>query len=117
VLISMTKHSKGDAMNAAIYLAGELDSSGKKRAKVEVLRGNPFDTAHIANSSPHTHIYGSGVLAWHKDDNPSNQEIDNALDELEKLMFAGLDPDRYSMSVVKHAEDNGSIHTHFFLRD
>jgi len=54
------------------------------------------------------------VIAWHPDDNPTDQEISDTLDQYERLAFAGLDPDRYSWAAVEH-RDGDAVHVHTLI--
>jgi ribosome-interacting GTPase 1 len=46
----------------------------------------------IAESIQNEWKYTSGVIAWSKDDAPTNEEIDQVLEAFEKHAFAGLQP-------------------------
>ena len=53
----------GSVRDAADYLLGERDSTGKPREGVEVLRGDPHQVASVADSLDFEHKYTSGVIA------------------------------------------------------
>ncbi len=102
----------GSATGAVRYLLGERDHSGEPRQGVEVLRGNPDDVAAVADSLEHKHRYTSGVLAWVPEDKPTEEQIGQALDEFEKLAWAGLKRDRDAWTAVLHREGDGGVHVH-----
>lgn len=110
--IKFLKHGTGSGQKAADYLLGERDHTGKVRAGVEVMRGNPQHFGQVADSLEFTHRYTSGVIAWSPEDQPSDAQISAVLDDFEKVAFAGLEPDRYCWSAVKHLEDDGGVHVH-----
>ncbi len=54
----------GSARAAADYLVAERDATGRERAGVEVLRGDPDMVAAVADSLEFEHKYRSIVIAW-----------------------------------------------------
>jgi hypothetical protein len=100
------KHIKtgGTARTAKNYLEQKLDYKGEERNQIEVMRGNPESTTELADSLDFKHKYSSAVIAWHKDDNPSKEQMNEVLDEYEKLAFAGLNNDQYSYYAIRHDE-------------
>ncbi|MCT9408060.1 relaxase/mobilization nuclease domain-containing protein [Acinetobacter baumannii] len=113
--IKFLAHGKGDPAKAASYLIDEVDHLNRPRADVQVLRGDPQTFTAIAESIQNEWIYTSGVIAWSKSDNPSDAEINEVLDSLEKHAFAGLQPHQYHFTAVLHEEDDGSKHVHFLV--
>ncbi|MCU4451322.1 hypothetical protein KTH72_15540, partial [Acinetobacter lwoffii] len=105
--IKFLAHGKGDPAKAASYLIDEVDHLNRPRADVQVLRGDPQTFTAIAESIQNEWIYTSGVIAWSKSDNPSDAEINEVLDSLEKHAFAGLQPHQYHFTAVLHEEDDG----------
>ena len=97
---------------AAEYLEGDKDHQGRSREHIEVLRGDPFRVGQIVDSLDFKHRRTAGVIAWAPADNPTPEQIDEVLDNFERLAWAGLDPDRYAWSAVRHDEENGGIHVH-----
>ena len=113
--IKFLAHGKGDPAKAASYLIDEVDHLNRPRADVQVLRGDPQTFTAIAESIENEWIYTSGVIAWSKDDVPTNEEIDQVLEAFEKHAFAGLQPHQYHFTAVLHEEDDGSKHVHFLV--
>ena len=109
------QHGKGDPAKAAAYVVDKVDHLNRPRAGVSVLRGDPQTFATIAGSIQNEWLYTSGVIAWSKTDDPSDEEISAVLDEFEKHAFAGLQPDQYHFTAVLHQEDDGSKHVHFLV--
>ena len=97
---------------AADYLEDDKDHQGRTRENVEVLRGDPFRVGQIADSLDFKHRLTAGVIAWAPDDNPTPEQIDEVLDNFERLAWAGLEPDRYAWSAVRHDEPSGGVHIH-----
>lgn len=113
--IKFLAHGKGDPAKAASYLIDEVDHLNRPRADVQVLRGDPQTFTAIAESIQNEWIYTSGVIAWSKSDNPTNEEINEVLDTFENHAFAGLQPHQYHFTAVLHEEDDGSKHVHFLV--
>ena len=113
--IKFLKHGKGDPAKAASYLIDEVDHLNRPRPDVQVLRGDPQTFTAIAESIQNEWKYTSGVIAWSKDDAPTNDEIDQVLEAFEKHAFAGLKPNQYHFTAVLHEEDDGSKHVHFLV--
>lgn len=112
VHIKFLKHGKGSAVHASAYVLDRLDHQGNVRAGVEVLRGDATAFNATCTANPHLWKYTSGVIAWSKEDNPTNQQIEDVLSEFEKHAFAGLDPSQYHLFAVLHIDDDGSKHIH-----
>jgi hypothetical protein len=107
--IKHLNRSTGSAKSAADYL-----TKGTSAEHIQVLKGDPYLTAEVADNLEFKHKYTSGVIAWHIDDKPTPEEIEMVLNDYESMAFAGLEPDQYSFSAVQHTESDGSVHVHTF---
>ena len=112
VHIKFLDHGKGSAAHASAYVLDKFDHLGNIRAGVDVLRGDATTFNAICDSSPHLWKYTSGVIAWSKEDSPTDEQIKEVLDEFEKHAFSGLDPSQYHLFAVLHTDDDGSKHIH-----
>ena len=112
VHIKFLDHGKGCPAKASAYLLDKLDHQGNVRAGIEVLKGDATTFNAICDSSPHLWKYTSGVIAWSKDDAPTDEQIKEVLDDFEKHAFSGLDPSQYHLFAVLHTDDDGSKHIH-----
>ena len=110
--IKFLDHGKGSPAKASAYLLDKLDHLGNVRAGIEVLKGDATTFNAICDSSPHLWKYTSGVIAWSKDDSPTDEQIKEVLDDFEKHAFSGLDPSQYHLFAVLHIDDDGSKHIH-----
>ena len=110
--IKFINRGTGSATSAKEYLLQECDHKGEKRTDVTVLRGNPEHVTAVADSLDFKHKYTSGVIAWHVDDNPTVEQINEVLDDFERVAFAGLDGDQYCYYAIQHEESNGAKHVH-----
>ena len=115
VHIKFLGHGRGAAVHASAYLLDQLDHLGNVRAGIEVLRGDATTFNAICDSSPHLWKYTSGVIAWSKDDAPTDEQIREVLDDFEKHAFSGLDPSQYHLFAVQHTDDDGSKHIHVLV--
>ena len=112
VHIKFLSHGKGSAAHASAYVLDELDHLGNVRAGVEVLRGDATTFNAVCDASPHLWKYTSGVIAWSKEDSPTDEQIKEVLDQFEKHAFSGLDSSQYHLFAVLHTDDDGSKHIH-----
>lgn len=98
--IKFLSHGTGDPKKAARYLTGSHDHNGVGRALVRVLRGDPQMVGRLAGSLKTVQRYTSGVISWHVEDEPTDEEIDALLVDFERIAFAGLEPHQYSWSAI-----------------
>ena len=110
--IKFLEHGKGNATKASAYVLDKLDHIGNVRAGVEVLRGDATTFNAICDSSPHLWKYTSGVIAWSKEDAPTDEQIKEVLDDFEQHAFAGLEQSQYHLFAVLHTDQDGSKHIH-----
>lgn len=114
MLISFGKGGES-AQRAVDYMLADKDHKGEMRESVTVLRGNPQLTASIADGLDYKRTYSAGVIAWSPSEQPSRQEIEQVLDDFERVAFAGMSPDQYSWSAIEHGEADGGKHIHFII--
>ena len=112
-MIKFLSHGTGSGVKAVKYLLGRLDANGEERKEVIVLRGDPVLVGRLTDTLKFKHKYTSGVIAWHLDDNPTDEDIAQILDDFEALAFAGLAPSQYALSAILHVDHNGSKHIHW----
>ena len=105
--IKFLPHGTGNPQKAVVYLLALHDHSGVPRPEVRVLRGNPKLVADLAETLNFVHRYTSGVISWHLDDDPSQDEVQEVLDDFERVAFAGMEPDQYSYAAIWHG---GHVH-------
>ena len=113
--IKFLAHGTGSGVGAAIYLLGTHDSNGHERAEVRVLRGDPMLVGKLIDTLDFVQRYTSCVVAWSKNDNPTDEEIEDFINDFEKTAFPGLSGNQYAWSVVLHTEDDGSKHLHILV--
>jgi len=93
--IKFISRGKGSTKSALIYLFQEHDNKGEIRQEIKLLRGNPEFVTAVADSLDFKHRYTSAVISWHKEDQPTPQQIEEVLNEFENIAFAGLEGDQY----------------------
>ena len=77
----------------------------------EVLRGNSATTRRLIDNTSNKYRYTSGVIAFHADDAPTEEQQQQVMDDFERLAFAGLEPDQYDILWVRHThEGNTELH-------
>lgn len=112
MLIAHNKNGCGSGRSAQEYLEAKHDSNGIERTEIKILRGDPASTTAVIDTIENKWKYSSAVIAWTKDDNPSDEQIEKVLEDYYALGFAGMEEDRYSSYAVLHREQNGGVHVH-----
>lgn len=88
------------------YLLGEnFLSEGQIREGARVLSGDVFITQELINSSNFAKRYTSGVLSFEERPDEISEDIkQKILQDFEKAMFPGMQPDRYNILWVEHTD-------------
>ncbi len=100
--------------NAAVHYLIRTDYPGREKKSPEVVRGDPEVVLSIINSLDTKWKFTSGALSWHPEDIVSPQQEDNVIEEFERIAFAGLDRDAYSILWVRHGHA-GHHELHFLI--
>jgi len=99
---SFGRHLKNDQGNVVFSRRDPLP---------EVLRGNPETTRRLIDNINNKYKYTSGVIAFHVDDVPTDEQQKQLMDDFERLAFAGLEFDQYDILWVRHQhEGNTELH-------
>jgi len=110
--ITHLSYGSGAVSDAINYLLSEKDHNGIVRADVQILAGNAEEFRAICDSIPHKQKYKSVVYAFTAGDNPSDSELQEVLENHEKVAFSGLKKGTFSYLAVLHKESDGSRHLH-----
>ena len=113
--------NKSKNVRSAIeYVLSAINSKREEREEVQVLRGDADFLLEVAKGIERKHVYSSAVIAFHKDEEVTDEVIEDILDEFERVMcaYAGVaDPaseegrERLCWVAVWHKEgDNRHIH-------
>lgn len=113
--IKFLQHGTGSCVDAADYLTQEKDYKGEIRKGHEVLTGDLYQVADVADSLDFVNRYSSAVVSFHPSDRPTAKQLDEVLFEFEKTAFAGLELDSYSWSAVRHDQTDGGCHLHIIV--
>jgi len=96
------------------YLFSELDASKTPRSvKPVTIRGNPESFSDIVAYGNHAGRYTSGVLSFAESDLDAEAQ-EKIIDDFEKTLLPGLEPDQYSSLWVRH-RDKGRLELHFMF--
>lgn len=115
MLISYGKHGAGSCLKACRYVLDSLDHKGRERPAVEVLSGNWRQVAALADSSSAKLKYRSALIAWAPSDQPTDDQIREALQSWENLAFPGLSRDQFTYLAVLHRDDRDGCHIHMII--
>lgn len=126
MLIKLFKQGRGKGAGPVEYTTKEVvpafDEKGRRikgqtKTRIpppEVLRGDPQRTEMLIDSSSNAWKYSSGVLAFGDTDTPTDDEIEDLIDDFEQTFFAGLESDQYDVLWVRHTHE-GNTELHFVI--
>ena len=80
----------------------------------EILAGDPDLTCHLIDSNTRKWRYTSGVVAFHADDDPSEELQAAVIADFERAAFAGLEADQVNALWVRH-QHMGNVELHFLI--
>ncbi len=113
MLIKFTSGGRGGGGTIAQYLTAP-DREGRDHAPPEVLRGDMDRTRDLIDSIDRKWSYTHGVVSFALEDAPTEDQQRLVMDELETLAFAGLDPEQYDITWVRHQHtEGGRVELHF----
>lgn len=111
MLIKFTGGGRGGGRQVAEYLTRE---EGRGHAPPEVVRGDMDRTRDLIDSIDRQWTYTHGVLSFAAEDAPTEDQQREAMDAFERLAFAGLDPEQYDITWVRHSHtESGRTELHF----
>jgi len=115
MLFKFINRGTGSGKSAMDYLFDKKNHKKEDRHEApEILRGNPQQTVKLIDSLEFKQKYSSAVIAFHPDDNPTDEQINEAIDSFVAIAFAGLEPDQYDYCAVLHREKH-SCHIHIII--
>jgi len=113
MLIKFTGGGRGGGAEIAAYLTA-ADREGRDHAPPEVVRGDMDRTRDLIDSIDRKWSYTHGVLSFALEDAPSKDQQEEAMDAFERLAFAGMDPEQYDITWVRHQHtEGGRVELHF----
>ena len=107
MIVKFSNHGKGKASGVLNYLLKEKGSDGNlvPRKHAKVLYGDPVLTEHLIDTTVHKSKYKSGYLSFiERADEISEDDKKRIMQEFEKVIFCGLEPDQYDILWVEHAD-------------
>ena len=113
MIVGFSRHGTGNGKSAIRYFLSDKDKNGKRRSILPVVvRGDPDVVGEIIRSSPNRWKYTSGVLSWAPGEVVSPEQELELINEFERVAFAGLEVDQYSILWVRH-QHAGHHELHF----
>jgi hypothetical protein len=103
MIVGFSKHSKGGGSGPVNYLTQDTNPDGSARTPLpQVVRGDAELVRRLIDAVPFERTYTSGVLSFAPGEiiTPAMEEA--IMDGFERVAFAGLEPDRYSILWVRH---------------
>lgn len=113
MLIKFTSGGRGGGRTIAEYLTSP-ERQGRDHAPPEVVRGDMDRTRDLIDSIGRKWSYTHGVVSFALEDAPSEDQQRLVMDRFEALAFAGLDPEQYDITWVRHQHTSGGrVELHF----
>ncbi|MBK3745756.1 relaxase/mobilization nuclease domain-containing protein [Paraburkholderia aspalathi] len=113
MLIKFTRGGRGSGRQVAEYLI-DAQREGRSHMPPEVVRGDLERTRGLIDSIERQWSYTHGCLSFALEDAPTEQQQREAMDGFEQLAFAGMDPEQYDITWVRHQHtEGGRIELHF----
>ncbi len=106
-------YGKGNGTEAINYVL-DPKRDGREESPPEVLRGDPEIVQRVIGSTDRVWKYTSGVLSWSPEDEISPRTEKEVMDDFERVAFAGMEPDQYSILWVRHSHA-GHPELHFII--
>jgi hypothetical protein len=115
VIVGFSKYSKGPGSGPVDYLTRAEHVDGTPRIPPpEVLENNPILIQRMIDALPFKHKYTSGVLSFAPGEIITPAMEKAIMDGFERVAFAGLQPDQYSILWVRH-QHAGHHELHFLV--
>lgn len=126
MMVRFFTHGDGSGRAAVEYLlAKEVAAYTEDRKRIagetvrrdvppEILAGDPDLTCHLIDSNTRKWRYTSGVLAFHADDDPSEELQAAVIADFERAAFAGLEADQVNALWIRH-QHMGNVELHFLF--
>ena len=129
MLIGFSKHGTGEgaqpiryltaetvSTRAVRYLTGDQAKKGVRRdPQPVVLRGDPLQTRGLIDSLRFKNKYTSGVMSFAPGEKITPAMEQYIMDEFERVAFAGLARDQYTVLFVRHTHTASHRHEIHFL--
>ena len=113
MLIKFTSGGRGGGGAVCGYLV-DAERQGREHCPPEVVRGDLARTRELIDSIARRWTYTHGVLSFAPGDAPTVDEQEAAMDAFEAFAFAGLDPEQFDITWVRHQHTaGGRVELHF----
>lgn len=110
--VSWTSHGQGNPQDAINYILAPKDAKGAQRAGIRILRGDPQLVAKVAGALDFKWRYKSGSLGFSPEEKLTEAELQELLNDLERVAFSGLSSHRNCWTAVEHRRPNGGVDIH-----
>ncbi|EFF7471838.1 relaxase/mobilization nuclease domain-containing protein [Escherichia coli] len=111
MIVGFSSYGTGNGKSAADYLKDKERENRKDNPPTEI-KGDLNATTELINSLDFKHKYTSGVLSFAPGEKVTPEMENHIIDRFEKVAFAGMTKDRYSIAWVRH-EHAGHHELHF----
>jgi hypothetical protein len=112
MLVKFFSRGSGGGDSPVNYLLGD----DRDREGASILRGNAEITKELINSTDYARRYTSGALSFEESYKTISAETKALImDNFEKTLFSGLQPDQYNILWVQHTDKNDRLELNFLI--
>lgn len=112
MLVKFFSKGAGSGDGPVNYLLGD----NRDRDGASILRGNAEITKELINSTDYARRYTSGALSFEESYKTVSAETKAIImDNFEKTLFAGLQPDQYNILWVQHTDKDDRLELNFLI--
>ena len=113
MLIKFTGGGRGGGETISQYLT-DPDRQGRDHAPPRVVRGDIDRTRDLSDRIDRQRSYTHGVVSFALENAPTEAQQREVMDAFEAVAFAGLDPEQYDITWVRHQHTEGRrVELHF----
>ena len=112
MIVKFFSRGSGGGDSPVNYLLGE----NRDRAGASILRGNAEITKELINSTDYARRYTSGALSFEESHKSiTDKQKNKIMNDFEKTLFAGLQPDQYNILWVQHTDKDDRLELNFLI--
>ncbi len=112
MIVKFFSRGSGGGDSPVNYLLGE----DRSREGASILRGNAEITKELINSTDYSRRYTSGALSFEESHKSITADQKNKImNDFEKTLFAGLQPDQYNILWVQHTDKGERLELNFLI--
>lgn len=111
MMLKFVAQTSGNPFVALNYVDGGMSHGNEQRDEIRLIDGSPDDFLHVASGLTFRETFKSCVLSWSPGDAPSDEQLDQVLNDFKKVAFAGMDLNDFCYCIYLHRkQDRVDVH-------